>query len=135
MTLATDVLHQAACKDAPSSMFFPNVGPIGQGRTAAGVIQAWRDACAPALALCAVCPIAESCLADAIDSGDLDGVRGGKVPPELYEITGKRRVGQRRGRPQRAGHGTRGKYVNGCRCEPCTAANRQYVHDHRWRSP
>lgn len=30
-------------------------------------------------------------------------------------------------------HGTRGKYKAGCRCEQCTAANRQYVQDLKLR--
>jgi len=32
-----------------------------------------------------------------------------------------------RGRPKTAEHGTRSRYVAGCRCGPCRGANRTYI--------
>jgi hypothetical protein len=31
-------------------------------------------------------------------------------------------------------HGTRGTYINGCRCEPCTHANATYLRDYYHRT-
>ncbi len=31
-----------------------------------------------------------------------------------------------------AEHGTRSKYVGGCRCDPCVLANRNYQREYMW---
>lgn len=77
-------MSRAACRDAPVAMFHPEL-PAGPSR------QAWRVAAADALNLCAVCPVKGVCLADALATGDLGGVRGGHTPPELRELAGGRR--------------------------------------------
>ena len=54
-------LDDALCRDHPLVTFFPEAG----------------QRAAPALEICGRCPVRVACLADAIASGDEDGIRGG----------------------------------------------------------
>lgn len=114
--MSPDQLAQAVCKDAPPDMFYPDSSKLKGPGSADRAVAVWRKLAAPALELCDVCPVREPCLVEALTFRDLDGVRGGRVPPELHEMAG----------PAQSPHGSRSKYVYGCRCVACTAANAAY---------
>lgn len=67
-----DWRHRAACRDEDPELFFP-IGESGPALRQAGA----------ALAVCARCPVRSECLTDAIEKGDLYGVRGGLTEREL----------------------------------------------------
>lgn len=127
--MTPDQLEQAACRDAPPSMFFPDTATLhGPGVTGERYVAAWRNLAAPALELCAVCPIVGPCLTEALADGDLDGVRGGLTPPELRQMAG--RVRRPRTTPARR-HGTEAGYVEHLRraepaCALCRDAHAAY---------
>lgn len=83
-----------------------------------------------AAGICAGCSTRASCLSGAIERGEKAGVWGGSVfdeaaaPFALIEPTPARIRQRVRGL---ADHGHRSRYVAGCRCAPCTAANTRYV--------
>jgi len=60
----------------------------------------------------------------ALTRGELERIRGKDLRPVLPP--------GRAGRidPPK-GHGTRGRYQNGCRCDWCKAANRDYIRERR----
>ena len=80
--------------------------------------------------VCASCPVRLECAAAALE--DLTRVeehtmRGGLTPDELVDLA------KALGRPwrRRAQHGTRSRYVAGCRCDLCRDAHRVYEHERR----
>lgn len=83
-----------------------------------------------ARSLCAQCPVRMECLMDALADlpiRDSHAVRGGLTPSEQVELA--RELGMKWRRE--AQHGTRSRYVAGCRCEDCRAAHRIYEHERR----
>lgn len=72
----TSWLDLAECRGAPADMFFPERGD--------------NDGVAAAKAICAVCPVVDECLDDAIESKELFGIRGGKSGKERRLIARKR---------------------------------------------
>jgi WhiB family redox-sensing transcriptional regulator len=65
----------AACKDVPEVDFFPfpeDVQAIGRAKE-----------------ICAICPVAEECLAYAIETRQSDGIWGGHTPKERMKIRRK----------------------------------------------
>lgn len=66
----------AACRDLPTEMFFPDS-------------ESEQDA-APALAVCAMCPVREACLEFALSTRQHDGIWGGATE------VGRRRIRRRR---------------------------------------
>lgn len=75
-----------------------------------------------AKAVCAVCPVRQECLDDALMGREKFGVWGGLSERERRKIRSRRPTMQ---------HGTRARYVGTtatppCRCDPCTQANQQY---------
>jgi hypothetical protein len=58
--------QQAKCRDADPDMFFPE--PSDAATAVAAV------------AVCRSCPVTEQCLADALHTGERDGIRGGLTP-------------------------------------------------------
>jgi WhiB family redox-sensing transcriptional regulator len=104
--------RHAACIGADPTVFFPGRGGhADQART-----------------YCNRCPVRADCLDYALRWNIQHGIWGGASERE-------RRHMRRTSRPVRlagTGHGTRGAYSRGCRCEPCTAANRDY--QRRWRT-
>lgn len=76
--------------------------------------------------ICAACPVLAECRAygvHLVTTTGVDGMFGGLTPTELrrkaIELTGSYR--------KQAQHGTRAKYVRGCRCRECREANRRDV--------
>lgn len=122
---------EAACKGMDPSLFFAEKGSYAP--------VAVREA----KKVCAGCPVRQSCAEDAIDNGYRFGVWGGLTPKERRAFGRARRrtpglklpdapqfIGDPRQnvhkRVKRAKHGTRSKYVAGCRCDPCRDAERAY---------
>lgn len=77
------------------------------------------------LAICESCTVVAECFDLVMELGEPEGVWAG--------TTGRQRRALRAeaGRPS-VEHGTRSKYVGGCRCESCTDANRSY--QSKWRN-
>jgi len=95
---------RAACKGATSVMF-PARGDYE------GLLRALR--------FCDSCPVRSECLDYALEIGEKDGIYGG--------TTGRQRRDMRKNRPRpTAQHGTRSKFLAGCRCDDCAAAERDY---------
>jgi WhiB family redox-sensing transcriptional regulator len=65
-------IDDAACEGKPTEWFFP------EGVAHRGV----RDVFAKGRLVCATCPVSSECLADAIESGEGFGLRGGLTPQE-----------------------------------------------------
>lgn len=115
-----DWMNEAACRGASTDIFFVEKGVSIQ----------------PALDICARCPVRAECLEYGL--WENEGVYGGTVLNQRRII---RR--ERGGKLATRDHGTRGRYVSGCRCEPCTDADGAYVkgygkradtHGGRWAS-
>ncbi len=66
--------EHAACAGHDTAVFFP--------------VATDPAAFAPALAICATCPVEAECLADAVAKGEMDGVRGGLTPDERRRLHG-----------------------------------------------
>lgn len=83
-------------------------------------------ATALARAACLLCPVRAECLADALATGERDGVRGGLSMRHLRRsgALGRRPSGRT---PKGSPHGTRSRYTGGCRCDECRDANRAYA--------
>jgi WhiB family redox-sensing transcriptional regulator len=71
-----------------------------------------------AKAICASCPVIDNCLDFVSRNPERYGVWAGIAGKEITEERKRRQI-----IPNKAKHGTRSKYVSGCRCEHCTAAN------------
>lgn len=99
--------QQAACRNQNTALFYAD--PHDQ----------YSD---HARTLCRGCPARWDCLDDALDTNDQFGMRAG--------LTIKDRRGLRPARSQ-AEHGTRARYIRGCRCQPCTDANTTYSRQQR----
>lgn len=95
-----DWRDDAECLGEDPDIFFPTQG----------------ESTDQARAICARCPVAAECLDFALAGGEKFGIWGGKSERERRRLR----------RERAASHGTRAKYGSGCRCEPCTAANRRY---------
>jgi len=80
-----DWQHAAACRNEDPELFFP-VGAAG-----VEVLLQVREA----KAVCARCPVAGECLAQAVEFGDEAGIWGGLDEAERRELT---RTGSLRGR-------------------------------------
>jgi WhiB family redox-sensing transcriptional regulator len=76
--------ERAACRGLSPALFYPAPGPAGRADLAA------------ARAVCASCPVAAACLADAIRTAERLGIWGGCTPAE-------RRALRRRAERRRAG--------------------------------
>jgi WhiB family transcriptional regulator, redox-sensing transcriptional regulator len=76
--MANDWRELAACRGADSELFYP----VGDDWAGAG--NARRAEAAKAV--CADCPVALSCLADAVERGDLFAVLGGTLPDERFDL-------------------------------------------------
>lgn len=101
----------ANCRALPTHLWFPGRGePTDIAR-----------------AVCATCPVGEQCAADA--ARPVDGYTRVK-----WGVWGGKSERQRRGPRVTARHGSRSKYNSGCRCEPCTAANRLELRRQRARA-
>jgi WhiB family redox-sensing transcriptional regulator len=73
--------ERAACRGLPPAFFYPAPGPAGRADLAA------------ARAICARCPVASACLAEAIDAAERLGIWGGCTPAERRAL---RRRAERR---------------------------------------
>lgn len=72
--------------------------------------------------VCRDCPVIEQCREAGLD--ELHGCWGGLSPVERQQLRVKRDR-------EKAPHGSRARYKAGCRCEPCRAANAEYVRRRR----
>ncbi len=110
---APDWRGLAACKDQATRDHDPWHPPDKQA----------AELYAEARKVCAGCPVRPNCLAYALDAleqtGEVYGMFAGLTLGEL------RQKAAELGRPTRkaAQHGTRSRYVRGCRCPRCTTAN------------
>ena len=80
--------------------------------------------------ICASCPVRVDCLVHELGllpQHEPVSMRGGLTPDELVALAKDLGVPHRRG----AQHGTRSKYVGGCRCDDCRNAHRVYEHERR----
>lgn len=66
----------AACRTADPTVFFPTARP------GPGVDHDYEDRVATARSYCAVCPVIDECLEDALSRGQQDGVWGGLTEDE-----------------------------------------------------
>lgn len=125
--LPGDWAIEAACGSVESDLFFPAAADY-----------------APALAVCEACPVRSECLDHALAHGETEGVWGGKTPQERKRLRRKVQRDARQSRLRQPNsslaprwakptgkHGTKGAYVNGCRCEDCTEAARLYERGRR----
>ena len=102
-------MEHAACKSAPTEIFFPDRG----------------GSIAEALSYCDRCPVRAECLEHGL--WDVEGIFGGTGDTERRVIRK-----ERGGKMATRAHGTRARYVSGCRCEPCLIGNREY--HRKWRA-
>lgn len=66
----------AACRDLDTNLFFPDSDS--------------EAAVAPALAVCAVCPVRDACLEFALSTRQVDGIWGGATEAERKRIRRRR---------------------------------------------
>ena len=90
---------------------------------------------ATARRICAACPVWLACARYGLElletTGQVLGMYGGLTRADLREVA------RWLGRPARkvAQHGTRARYVAGCRCPDCTRANARGEHSRRLDQP
>jgi WhiB family transcriptional regulator, redox-sensing transcriptional regulator len=72
--------ERSACRDEDPDLFFP----IGTGRHATEQTEA-------AKAVCRRCSVIDTCLAEALDTGEVNGIRGGLDQLELRRLVERRR--------------------------------------------
>lgn len=82
-------------------------------------------------ALCTGCPVAEQCLAEALDNGEAWGIWGGLNTDEREQLA------EQTGQPApvvKPAHGTNSRYAkHGCRCAHCREAHTTYERARRER--
>lgn len=80
--------------------------------------------------ICAGCPVQFDCALDALQRGEPHGMWGGLT------VADRRTVAAEYGYPipDAAVHGTRSRYVRGCRCTDCRRAHAGYEHQRRIRA-
>lgn len=73
-----------------------------------------------AVEICNACPVRQDCLDYALaEPPEVHGIWAGLTQKQLAKL---RTARKRRG----SAHGTRARYVAGCRCDDCRAADRTY---------
>lgn len=80
--------------------------------------------------VCSECPVRLACAMDALAALpriEEHAMRGGLTPSELAAVAKSLGMKWRR----EAQHGTRSRYVAGCKCDDCRDAHRVYEHDRR----
>jgi WhiB family redox-sensing transcriptional regulator len=125
--LVGDWAIEGACANSDSTLFFPEDGDYG-----------------PALEVCKACDVRSECLAHALTQNEAEGVWGGTTPSQRKTLRRRLQKDRRAARLRQPNsslsprwakstgtHGTRGAYVNGCRCEDCTEAARLYERGRR----
>lgn len=85
-----------------------------------------NDGVKRAKAVCASCPVIEQCLDFVSRNPEKYGVWAGIAGKEITEERRRREI-----IPNKSKHGTRSKYIAGCRCEHCIEANASYMRKRR----
>ncbi|SDD56916.1 WhiB family transcriptional regulator [Actinokineospora iranica] len=84
------------------------------------------------LELCAACPVAHMCLAEALDHGEVWGIWGG------LDLNQREQLAKELGHPApiiRPAHGTHRRYAkHKCRCDLCREAHNAYNRRQRERN-
>lgn len=84
--------------------------------------------------VCRGCRVRKACLDYALARPERHGIWGGTNSNErqaLLDEQGRSLAEADRLRRRPAEHGTRSRYVRGCRCEPCRGAQRAYAQSRR----
>lgn len=118
---------EAACLGLTTADYDP-WHPTGEGGTGPG--KGATVAYGAARRVCMQCPVRLECLHEGLrllETVGVAGMWGGLTPEEL------RALAREVGKPARkvAQHGTRSRYVAGCHCALCTAANARVEHERR----
>lgn len=103
--------EDAACKGM-TELMFPVRGDV--------------DGVKRAKAVCASCPVIEQCLDFVSRNPERYGIWAGIAGKEVTEERRRREI-----IPNKAKHGTRSKYIAGCRCDHCSESNAAYKR--KWR--
>jgi hypothetical protein len=105
---------RAACK-GKTDLFFSHRGDQSSVRKAKKI--------------CNICEVKPECLEHALHNFERYGIRAGLGPRALSKERMRRGIAQRQNQPFE--HGTRSRYVRGCRCDDCRAAQTKY--QRKWR--
>jgi len=84
--------------------------------------------------ICSGCPVRTECTVQALELLPVmaeHSMRGGLTPDELVDLAKHLQLPHK----QQAQHGTRSKYVAGCRCQDCRDAHATYEHERRLWAP
>jgi WhiB family redox-sensing transcriptional regulator len=106
---AASWMADAACRGLNSELFFLEKG----------------ESTAEAKAVCGACPVADACLAYALNNRIVFGIWGGKSEKTRKKLR-RDLVPCLRG-VTTVPHATQLSYRRGCRCDGCREANSQYV--------